>query len=121
METWTQIIIPILTLVAGWFGNAYRNKQKREADIIDNVQDIIKEQREYIERQQVTVERVEAKLERIGVKIDAKKRAIREAYKCEYYKKGNDCPVLIEDDKNEEERMRVACAECPHNDEQIND
>lgn len=119
MEWWvTTVIIPILTGVLGWIGSKYRNKQEKESDILKNLREVIEQQREYIERQQATVERVEMKLERIGVKIDAKKTSIAEAYKCEWYRKGNNCVVLDSDNKNEMERIRTACETCGYNKEE---
>lgn len=120
IELLTSVGIPVFTALIGWFGAIYRTRQKKQADILDNMNDIIDQQRQYIERQQKTIERVDEKLERIGIKVDAKKKAIRKAYGCDYYRQGNDCPVLIEDDKNEDERMRVACEQCPHNDDDEN-
>lgn len=53
-------------------------------------------------------------MQRIGVKIDGKRLAIKQAYKCKHYKDTQDCPVIKQEEKNEADRIKKACEECPN-------
>lgn len=115
-----EIITPILMLVVGWLTNAYRNKQKKEKDILDNVQQVIDIQKEHIkqckeELNEMQAERAVERAERkkLEDKYDHKVRAVKEAYDCEG--DTSKCPVLVYD-KNHHicetcEYRKEACGE----------
>lgn len=45
-----EIAFPITMAILGWYLNAYRNKQKKEKDILDNVQQVIDIQKAHIDQ-----------------------------------------------------------------------
>lgn len=101
-----EIAAPILTLILGWVTNAYRNKQKKEHDILDNVQQIIDMQNQHIGRCDEQLTRTIEKLNKLEVKYDHKVRAVKEAYDCTH--DTSQCPVLIYDKNNH------ICDSCTH-------
>ena len=80
-----QIVVPLATALLGWFTNAYRNRQKRENDIIDNIKRILDIQDEKIEAQNERIKSLESELKEF-------QWIVRQAYEC----KASDgsCPVL---------------------------
>lgn len=92
--------LPICTALIAWFGNAYRNKQKKEHDILDNVQQILDIQNKYIERQSKT-------LDIITAKNDKKRESIKRAYQCKI--PSEECPVLIHDAEVVEDNRCETC------------
>ena len=97
-DIFLQIATPLTAGVLGWLTSAYRNKQKRENDIIDNIQRILDIQDKKITEQD----------KRIGA-IESENRQfrwiIRQAYGCKTA--NNDCPVLSEQyriDKKQNEK-----------------
>lgn len=104
-----NFLLPLFTGVLGILGTAYRNKQKKEKDILDNVHQVIEIQKKHIYEQEKTLSRTRAMLDRIELKYEKKSAAIRKAYSCKT--SSDDCPVLKEDEKlNSEE-----CENCEHN------
>lgn len=95
-----EVGLPIITLLLGWLTSAYRNKQKKEKDILDNVQQVIDIQREFINKQNEDLSKLEKK-------FNSKTRAVKAAYDCHI--PSNKCPVLISDAKEHE------CDTCIHN------
>ena len=106
-----NIGLPIVTLFAGWFGQAWKSKAQKKADDLDNTQQIINMQREYIERQQKELERFSEQNDRLEEKLDDKNEAIRQANKCEHVKNGGTCIVLEHVDKS----VRKNCGDCKFN------
>ena len=103
-EILIQVITPIALGLLGWFGNAYRNKQKKEKDILDNVQQILDIQNKYIEKQDKALTRMTAKDER-------KRESIKKAYMCKV--PSENCPVLIHDAQSHAEPDKSsACDTC---------
>ena len=51
IEIIERVGLPILTAVGGWFASVWRNKQKKEGDILTNVQQILEMQKQYIAEQ----------------------------------------------------------------------
>ena len=106
-----EFILPILTGLLAWFGNAYRNKQKKEGDILENVQRIIDMQNAHIERCDQMLKRRDELLQeretdyrKLDSKYEHKVKAVKEAYDCKYVSHG--CPVLLYDKAN------YGCDEC---------
>lgn len=94
-EILVQVITPIALGFLGWFGNAYRNKQKKEKDVLDNVQQILDIQNRQIEKQNEYIEKQDRALARITAKDERKRESIKKAYNCKV--PSEDCPVLIHD------------------------
>ena len=51
IELLERVGIPTLTLIGGWFAHVFRSKQRKEQDILSNVQQILNLQKEYIDQQ----------------------------------------------------------------------
>jgi len=100
-----NIGLPIVTLFAGWFGQAWKSKAQKKADELDNTQQIISMQRNYIEQQQGELKRFSEQCKKMEDKLDDKREAIRQANKCAHVKKGGSCPVLVRDDE-------LGCGKC---------
>lgn len=106
-----NIGLPILTLFAGWFGQAWKSKAQRKADDLDNAQQIITMQRDYIAEQQATLAKYNAVNQRLDAKLDRKNKSIRQANRCRYTNEGDGCPVLTHEEKSEEDK----CETCKFN------
>lgn len=111
-----NIGLPTLTLFMGWFGNAWRSRQRKEADVLDNVQQILEMQKAYIAEQQGTIVETKAMNKRLEAKLDRKNRSIRQANRCKFTNEGDGCPVLVNEEKNEEDK----CETCKYNQENAN-
>lgn len=94
-EILIQVVVPIALGLLGWFGNAYRNKQKKEKDVLDNVQQVLDIQNKQIEKQNEYIEKQDKALERMTERDERKRESIKKAYKCKV--PSEDCPVLIHD------------------------
>lgn len=105
-----QFVLPVLTALIAWLGNAYRNKQKKEHDVLDNVQQIIEMQKEYINGQNETLIATRNMLARIQKKYDYKAASIRKAYNCSV--PSEECPVLIHEGHI---KTQTDCDACEHN------
>lgn len=90
-----EFVLPILTALIAWFANAYRSRQKKEKDILDNVQRIVDMQNDHIKRCDEMLARREAQYRKLEEKYDHKVRAVKEAYDCEHDQAL--CPVLMYD------------------------
>lgn len=108
-----DFVLPILTLLIGWFTNAYRNKQKKESDILENVQRIIDMQNAHIERCDQMLQKRDQLLQERDVdyrKLESrwehKVKAVKEAYDCPHVSEG--CPVLTYD------KASYDCDGCEH-------
>lgn len=106
-----NIGLPIVTLFAGWFGQAWKSKAQKKADDLDNTQQIITMQREYIAEQQATLAKYNAVNQRLEAKLDRKSKSIRQANRCRYTNEGDGCPVLVHEEKSDEDR----CETCKFN------
>lgn len=102
-----NFVLPICTALIAWFGNAYRNKQKKEHDVLDNVQQIIDMQNKHIERCEATLDKREAEYNEMSRKNDLKRESIKKAYKCRV--PSEECPVLIHDSQT---YVEDKCATC---------
>lgn len=108
-----NIGLPIVTLFMGWFGNAWRSRQRKEADILQNVQQILDLQKRYIDEQQQTILETRAMNKRLDLKLEQKNKSIRQANRCKFTNEGDGCPVL----QNEEHNDRDKCVTCQFNHE----
>lgn len=106
-----EFVLPVLTALLAWFGNAYRNKQKKERDVLENVQQIIDMQNAHIERCDQMLQKRDQLLEEREVdyrkledKWEHKVKAVKEAYDCKYVSDG--CPVLKYD------KATYGCDDC---------
>lgn len=108
-----DFLLPIITLAFGWLGSAYRNKQKKSADILDNVQTIINMQTQQMERQSRVIQRYEKQQDVLDRKFAHKVASVRKAYKCPH--PNADCPVLRHDAKWDDNLCNNDCSQCEYN------
>jgi len=102
-----RVLLPILTLFGGWFAHLFRSKQKKEQDILANVQQILKMQKDYIAEQDAENKKTRDMNARLEKKLDDKRESIRKANKCKYTAEGEGCPVLAHEDLLDEK-----CKDC---------
>jgi len=112
------VVLPIVTAVIGWFTNAWRNKQKKENDILQNVTQILEMQRKYIAEQDGEKREQTNMIKRLEAKLDRKNKSIRQAYKCKAASDSG-CPVLDEDENSDP--CQDKCATCSFNPQQNDD
>lgn len=105
-----RVLLPILTLVGGWFAHLFRSKQKKEADILQNVMQILDLQKKYIADQDAENKKTRDMNARLERKLDGKCDSIRQANKCKYTAEGEGCPVLRHEDELDEK-----CKNCELN------
>lgn len=105
-----RVLLPILTLVGGWFAHLFRSKQKKEADILQNVMQILDLQKKYIADQDAENKKTRDMNARLERKLDGKRDSIRQANKCKYTAEGEGCPVLRHEDELDEK-----CENCELN------
>lgn len=117
-EVWLQIALPIVTGVVGWAGNAWRNAQKKESDIIANFQAMRDADREFIEECRADLKEARDMNKRMEAKYNRKSKSVRAANKCRYTNEGDGCPVLIQEEKNEH-CYGIDCANCSHNQDNL--
>lgn len=108
-----QFILPVFTAIIAWLGTAYRNKQKKEGDVLDNVKRIVEMQDEQIKRQDNIIDRYEKRMDVMENKEAHRTEAIKQAYICD--KPSEDCPVLKYDAKWKETECKYNCDICDHN------
>lgn len=112
-----EIGMPVFTLVFGWFANAWRNKQKKEKDVLDNVVQILDIQKAYIAEQDKSHAKDREIIAKIEAKLDSKERSIRQANYCKFTNEGNGCPVLNSEEKSSGDQ----CRQCKFKKEDEND
>lgn len=106
------IILPSLTAVGGWFASVWRSKQKKEADVLDNVKQILELQKEYITEQQEVIAENKNMIKRLEAKLDRKSKSIRQANRCKYTNEDDGCPVLVCEEKFDESAPE--CSTCKY-------
>lgn len=104
-----RVGIPILTLFGGWFAHLFRTRQKKEQDILSNVQQILAMQKQYIAEQDEENKRTRDINKRLEAKLDGKNKSIRKANWCKYTNEGEGCPVLNQEEKNDGEDKCETC------------
>lgn len=110
LEILKDFILPLITLLGGWFAHMFRTKQKKEQDILSNVQQILAMQKEYIAEQDADKKKTRDMNARLEKKLDDKRESIRQANKCKYTATPEGCPVLIHEDYLDEK-----CKNCEIN------
>jgi hypothetical protein len=117
---WVDFVLPIIMGIAGWLGNGYRNKQKKESDIISNFKAMRDADREFIEECRKDLKESRDMNKRLEAKYNRKCKSVRAANKCKFTNEGDGCPVLEQEDKNER-IYDIECANCQNINEQEND
>jgi hypothetical protein len=117
---WVDFVLPIIMGIAGWLGNGYRNKQKKESDIITNFKAMRDADREFIEECRKDLKESRDMNKRLEAKYNRKCKSVRAANKCKFTNEGDGCPVLEQEDKNER-IYDIECANCQNINEQEND
>lgn len=106
-----RVGIPVLTLLGGWFGHLWRTKQKKEADVLDNVKQILEMQKQYIADQDEENRKTRDINKQLEEKLDGKRRSIRQANWCKFTNEGDGCPVLNHEQKIDNDK----CETCKFN------
>lgn len=102
LDIMERVGLPVLTLLGGWFGHKFRTKQKKEADILENVMQILNMQKQYISDQDEENRKAREYYRHLERKLDSKRESIRQANKCKFTSEGNGCPVLAHEDMLDE-------------------
>lgn len=110
LELLKDVGLPTLTLLGGWFGHMFRTRQKKEQDILANVQQILSIQSSYIAKQDEVNKKTRDMNARLEKKLDDKRDSIRQANKCKYTAEGDGCPVLRREDELDDK-----CKNCNFN------
>lgn len=119
MEELIPILAAVVTGFIGWFGNAYRNKQQKERDQLDNFEKIFEIQNKRLDKSEAELERHQAIREELEKRLDLKRKSISRARRCNYVPKGQECPVLHQEEANDTEMDKIKCETCKfHNDEE---
>lgn len=114
-DIFIDFILPVFTALIAWLGTAYRNKQKKESDVLDNVKRIVDMQDEQIKRQDTIIERYQNKLDALEYKSAHDRESIKQAYLCKH--PSEDCPVLQHNAMWVETECSKNCAMCLNNKE----
>lgn len=114
VEVLKDIILPAFTAVVGWFASIWRSRQKKETDVLTNVQQILGLQKEYIASQDAENKKTRDMNARLEKKLDDKRRSIRQANWCKFTNEGDGCPVLNHEQKIDGDR----CETCQYNKEE---
>ena len=121
LDVLSTVVVPVATAALGWLGSAYRNKQKKEGDIMANFKQMMSIQNDFISGLKANIdERDSALLEskhvnqRLEAKLDRKDKSIRKANFCKFSNEGNGCPVLLQEEKNCGEQHENLCDNCEH-------
>lgn len=109
-----NFVLPAITMIVGWLGSAYRNKQKREGDIIANFQLMRDADKEFMIDLKTELLESKKMRQRLEAKLDRKNKSIRKANQCPHTAEGDGCPVLIQEEKNEH-CYGLDCASCSNN------
>ena len=117
----TTVVVPIATAALGWLGSAYRNKQKKEGDIMANFKQMMSIQNDFISGLKANIDERDAALleskhvnQRLEAKLDRKDKSIRKANFCKFSNEGNGCPVLLQEEKDCGEHHENLCDKCEH-------
>lgn len=117
---WVNVVLPIATAFIGWLGSSYRNKQKKEGDILSNVERIVAMQDAHIQKAEATLLKSEKVIQRLEAKLDRKNKSVRAANKCKFTNEGDGCPVLAQEEKNEH-IYDAPCDKCEYQNNGTND
>lgn len=121
LDILSTVVVPIATAALGWLGSAYRNKQKKEGDIMANFKQMMSIQNDFISGLKANIDERDAALleskhvnQRLEAKLDRKDKSIRKANFCKFSNEGNGCPVLLQEEKNCGEHHENLCDNCEH-------
>ena len=121
LDVLSTVVVPIATAALGWLGSAYRNKQKKEGDIMANFKQMMSIQNDFISGLKANIDERDAALleskhvnQRLEAKLDRKDKSIRKANFCKFSNEGNGCPVLLQEEKNYSEYHENLCDKCEH-------
>ena len=121
LDVLSTVVVPIATAGLGWLGSAYRNKQKKEGDIMANFKQMMSIQNDFISGLKANIDERDAALleskhvnQRLEAKLDRKDKSIRKANFCKFSNEGNGCPVLLQEEKNCGEHHEDLCDKCEH-------
>ena len=121
LDVLSTVVVPIATAALGWLGSAYRNKQKKEGDIMANFKQMMSIQNDCISGLKANIDERDAALleskhvnQRLEAKLDRKDKSIRKANFCKFSNEGNGCPVLLQEEKNCGEHHENLCDNCEH-------
>ena len=121
LDVLSTVVVPIATAALGWLGSAYRNKQKKEGDIMANFKQMMSIQNDFISGLKANIDERDAALleskhvnQRLEAKLDRKDKSIRKANFCKFSNEGNGCPVLLQEEKNYPEYHESLCDNCEH-------
>ena len=109
-----DVALPALGLVGGWLAKGWRTRQKKEQDILSNVQQILASQKDYIADQDERNTKANNMIARLEKKLDDKNRSIRRANGCKYTNVDGGCPVL----NSEEDNDKSPCDNCTYKKEE---
>lgn len=101
-EILQNIGLPLVTGIMGWFGNMWRSRQRKDKDILDI-------QKKYIEEQQGTIEETKKMNKRLEDKLNKEYKCVRQARKCKYSNVGDGCPVLLLEERYDNDTV---CEDC---------
>lgn len=117
MTDWSEVVykvlMPLLTAFLGWIYSSYRNKQKKESDIIANFKETLAADRTFILECREDLKKSRDINKRLEAKLDRKNKSVRQANKCPYTAEGDGCPVLLQEEKNEL-CYDADCLKCEH-------
>lgn len=113
-EIITKGVFPVVTGLLGWIYSNYRNKQKKEADIITNFKAMRDADREFIEECRADLKESRDMNKRLEAKYNRKCKSVRAANKCKFTSDGDGCPVLAQEERNEH-IYDLECENCEHN------
>lgn len=95
-QVMTDIVVPAVTAAMGWAASSWRNRQRKEADVLSNVRQIIELQRGCINEQTETLSRFRATVERLERRLESRDRSIMKGRICAHVRIDDDCPVLTD-------------------------
>ena len=101
-EILQNIGLPLVTGIMGWFGNMWRSLQRKDKDMLDI-------QKKFIEEQQGTIEETKKMNKRLEGKLNKEYKCVRQARKCKYSNVGDGCPVLLLEERYDNDTV---CEDC---------
>ena len=101
-EILQNIGLPLVTGIMGWYGSMWRSLQRKDKDMLDI-------QKKFIEEQQGTIEETKKMNKRLEGKLNKEYKCVRQARKCKYSNVGDGCPVLLLEERYDNDTV---CEDC---------
>ena len=101
-EILQNIGLPLITGIMGWYGSMWRSLQRKDKDMLDI-------QKKFIEEQQGTIEETKKMNKRLEDKLNKEYKCVRQAFKCMYSNVGDGCPVLLLEERYDNDTV---CEDC---------